>query len=251
MRLHFGYAKVRYRGLSKNGGHAADRASARFLESAHRRPLRHGVKRGTIAPGFRPNGGKRVGSRRIRSFPVVSEPNGSTFQRENGFPIAKRVSNALRRPEPGLDQTFLRSLEPLSTTCDGRAPDVPSGRSSGRPSRSKSRTGWARRTAGRPARLHARRALTPFTRVAETINKLALSSPIAGRAYSSYARVSGLGIAPRIGRHAARSGKRSVTCEPVLSTQQPIKCVHTCETAIQTPRWRLHADARWPYGVGP
>ena len=96
-------------GSVEEWGHAADRASAGFLESAHRRPQRDGVKRGTIAPVFRPNGGRRDGSRRIRSFRVVSEPNGSTFQRRNGFPFAKRVSAALRRPETELDQTFPRA----------------------------------------------------------------------------------------------------------------------------------------------
>ena len=60
MRLHFGYAKVRYRALAKTTPRIS--ASAGFLESAHRPPLRDGVKRGTIAPVFRPNGGKRDGS---------------------------------------------------------------------------------------------------------------------------------------------------------------------------------------------
>ena len=92
--------------------HTADCASAGFLESAHRRPLRHGVKRGTIAPVFRPNGGKRDGSRRIRSFQAVSDPNGSTFSAE----IDSRLRSAWRVPCGDREQGLIRpSLETCST----------------------------------------------------------------------------------------------------------------------------------------
>ena len=47
---------------------AADRAAAGFREPVDRGPLRDWLKRGTIAPVLRRNGGKRDGSRRIRGF---------------------------------------------------------------------------------------------------------------------------------------------------------------------------------------
>ena len=110
VKRHFGYAKVRYRGLAKNGDTQRIALSARFREPDHRGPLRHGLKRGTIAPVSRRNGGKRGGRRRIRGFRSHFRNERNTFRRENGLSIAKRVSDALRRPETGLDQTFPRPL---------------------------------------------------------------------------------------------------------------------------------------------
>ena len=107
VKRHFGYAKVRYRGLAKNT--QPDRAAAGFLESAHRWPLRDGLNAGPLRPFPAETAGKRGGRRRIRGFRGHFRNNRKHFSPWNGFPITKRVPDALRRSETGLDQTFPRS----------------------------------------------------------------------------------------------------------------------------------------------
>ena len=65
MRLHFATRRCATGDWRE---HAADRAAARVLESAHPRPFTPGGERGTIAPVFRRNGGKRGERPRIRGF---------------------------------------------------------------------------------------------------------------------------------------------------------------------------------------
>ena len=114
VKRHFGYAKVRYRGLAKNRQRIALLPGFANLMIATRR-----AERGTIAPVSRRNGGKRSGRRRIRGFRGHFRNNRKHFSPWNGFPITKRVPDALRRSETGLDQTFPSgAASPLSLLDD-------------------------------------------------------------------------------------------------------------------------------------
>ena len=101
---------VRETALLREGalpGSGEGSGSARFLESAHRRPLRHGVKRGTIAPGFRPN--RETGRKSTNSqFPGRFRTKRKHFSTRKWIPDCEARVDALRRPETGLDQTFPR-----------------------------------------------------------------------------------------------------------------------------------------------
>ncbi len=114
MRLHFGYAKVRYRGLSKNG----DTQRIALLLGFSNLLIAGRYATGWNAGPSRPVSARTAGNGSevdefavSRSFPKQSE----TLSPWNGFPITKRVPDALRRSETGLDQTFPRGLLHIDT----------------------------------------------------------------------------------------------------------------------------------------
>ena len=76
-------------------------------------PLRDGVNVGPLRPFSAGTAGKRDGSRRIRSFQVVSEPtNGSTFQRGNGFPLPSACPPPCGDRKPSLIRPSLDAIKP-------------------------------------------------------------------------------------------------------------------------------------------
>ena len=105
MRLHFGYAKVRYRGLAKNGDRQRIALLLGFANLMIAGRYATGRTRDHCArfpPKRRETGRKAT----IRGFRGHFRNNRKHFSPWNGFPITKRVPEALRRSETGLDQTF-------------------------------------------------------------------------------------------------------------------------------------------------
>ena len=115
VKRHFGYAKVRYRGLAKN--RQADRAAAGFREPDDRRPLRDGLNAGPLRPFPAETAGNGAEGDEFAVSAAISETIGNTFRRG----MDSRSRSACPTPygvrRPGLIRPSLGDL----LTCEADA----------------------------------------------------------------------------------------------------------------------------------
>ena len=123
LKRHFGYAKVRYRGLAKNTQRIA--LLLGFAQSADRGPLRPRLNAGALRPFSAGTAGNGTEGGYFDDSEAIFGDNRKHLPRRQWIlPLGESVRDGSRRPETRLDQTFPRALRPFARALRSELTDA-------------------------------------------------------------------------------------------------------------------------------